>query len=249
MHKIIFILLIFSLLVPSSYAQTKNPTIPSNDQLEKINAKVDELKTKVASRVAELRLVEKRGTVGIVESVSDTQITISDINDKNRIIEVDEFTKFSSNDNEEFGISDIKKGSKISALGLYNKESQRLLARFVNEISIPTFIHGVISEKNDEEFTITVSTEDRKNFIVDVERLTKTFSYNETELDDSGFSRIPTGVNILVSGFPDADDENRITASRIVVVPDVPKNPRIRVSVSEESPTPSETPDSNEASN
>ena len=140
---LIITLIFFALTVPQAHGQTKAPTknaIPTKDEIEKISDKVDALKDKVASRVAQLNLVERRGIIGIVEDVSDTQITIIDLNDKTRIIDVDELTKFSSEDDNSFGISDIKKGSKISALGLYNKESRRLLARFVNEKNIPLFI-------------------------------------------------------------------------------------------------------------
>ena len=240
--KKIFLILITSFLVlpQGSFAQTKTPTktaIPSNDEIKKINEKVDQLKDKVASRVAQLKLVEKRGTLGIVESVSDTQITINDLNDKIRIIEVDEFTKFSSGSNNSYGISDIKKGAKISALGLYNKESEKLLARFVNEVSIPLFLEGVISRKDENGFTITLSTEDGTNYKVDIERITKTFAYSDGELQTSGFKKIKTLENALVLGFPDPKEKDRLTASRIITFPDLPKNPKVQIIEEVSSPT------------
>lgn len=233
MKFLLILFVIFTVAFPAnSVAQTKTPTnsaIPTSDEIQKINAKVDELKDKVASRVAQLKLVERRGTIGTVESVSDTQITVNDLNNKRRIIDVDELTKFSSNENDSFGISDIKKGSKISSIGLYNKESQRLLARFVNEISIPLFLHGVISAKDEDEFTITLSTEDGTNYIIDFEKITKSFVYSEGELNDSGFTKIQIDQNAIISGYTDPDEENRVTASRIITFTDLPKNPKIQV--------------------
>src|SRR3989344_6400360 len=67
MKKIlIFIIITFFTITQTSLSQTKSPsnTIPSSRTL-------DEIKDKVASRVAELNLVEKKGVVGKVESVSD----------------------------------------------------------------------------------------------------------------------------------------------------------------------------------
>lgn len=237
-------IILFSFLVlsttNSSFAQTITPrknTIPSDEAIEKINNKVDQLKNKVASRVAQLNLVEKRGIIGTVESVSDTQITINDLKDKRRIIDVDELTKFYSGDNESFGISDIKKGLKISAIGLYNKESQRLLARFVNEVSIPLFLSGVLSEKDDKNFIILLTTEDGRKYLIDIERVTKTYAFSEGELEASGFSKIENLQNAIIIGFLDPKKEDRITAGRIIIFPNLPKNPKISIEEQSVPPT------------
>jgi len=122
---------------PSVFAQsdtneeTNGSSLPSSETL-------DAIKDKVASRVAELNLVEKRGIIGDVDSITDTQIIINTISGKRRIIDVDEFTNFSGNLE---GISDIEVGSSISILGLFNKDSERLLARFISEVSIPKYLN------------------------------------------------------------------------------------------------------------
>lgn len=244
MKKILFLLIIFLLLgTPNAYGQTKTPTknsIPTKEEIEKITSKVDALKDKVASRVAQLNLVGRRGIIGVVEDTTDTQITITDLNNKTRIIDLDELTKFSSEEDDSFGISDIKKGSKISAIGLYNKESHRLLARFVNEISIPLFLNGVVTKVDEEEFTINLTTEDGANYTVDVERITKTFIYDEGELESSGFSKIKKTENAIVIGFTDPKKKNRLTGSRIITFPNLPSNPNIPLieNETESSPTP-----------
>ena len=248
MKKILFSLIIVSgVFFPSyTFAQTKTPTrtlIPTNEEIAKINDRVGQLKDKVASRVAQLKLVEKRGIMGIVENVSDTQITVNDLNNKTRLIDVDEFTKFSSSDKDSFGISDIKKGSKISAVGLYNKESQRLLARFVNEITIPLFLNGVISGKDDDNFTITLSTEDGTNYIVDVEKITKTSAYQEGKLEILGFTNIKMLENAIVLGFADPKEKDRLTASQIITFPNLPKNPNIPIIEVSPSKTPTKKVD------
>ncbi len=227
-RKIFLFLILFSIFPTVSFAQSPTQSkIPSSEGLEKINDKVDELKNKIASRVAQLNLVEKRGIIGIVQDVSDTQVTVSDLNGRNRIIDVDEFTKFSGED-DSFGISDIKKGSKISILGLYNKESRRLLARFINEITIPLFLYGVVSEKDDENFTVMLTTEDSE-YSIDIEKVTKTFEYSDGELKSSGFSKIETIQNALVIGFSDPKEKTKITASKIIIFPNLPKNPKIQI--------------------
>lgn len=233
---------ILSLIIFNSSTFAQSPTkrsLPTSEGQDKINDRVDELKNKIASRVAELNLVEKRGIVGVVESVSDVQITINDLSNKRRIIDVDEFTKFSLG-KEDSGISDIKKGAKISILGLYNKESQRLLARFINEVSIPLFLEGVISQKNKENFTINLATEDGTNYTIDIEKITKTFEYSKGELEEAGFSKLETFQNAFVIGYPEAKDRTRITGSKIIVFPGFPKNPKIKI-ITEPSVSPTPT--------
>ncbi len=243
MKKFILLVLVLSFpaLSPSlSFAQPtpKNNTIPEEKTIEKINDKVDELKNKVASRVAELNLVEKRGIIGSVEKASDTQITLNDLKNKRRIIDVDELTKFYSADDKSFGISDIKKGMKISAIGLYNRQSQRLLARFINEVTIPLFLSGVISEIDDKNFTITLITEDSQ-YLVDIEKVTKTYLFSKGELEATGFSKLEILQNAIVLGYQDPKEDGRITGGRVIVFPNLPKNPKVLIEEESSTPTPS----------
>ena len=79
----------------SSSAKTsgKNPTATPTDN--PVVQQINDLKDRIASRVAQLKLVERRGVIGTVTAVSDTQLTLVDTNDNNRFIDVDELTKFS----------------------------------------------------------------------------------------------------------------------------------------------------------
>lgn len=252
---ILFTLIILILIVPkTAFGQTADtsptdkPSItesPDNSDTDSTNQKIDQIKDKVTSKVAKLKLVEKRAVVGTVDSVSGNQLRLNDLNDKTRIIDVDELTKYSSEEDNNFDLSSIKKGTKISVIGLYNKDSERLLARFVNEISIPVFLNGVISGKDDKEYTLNLSTDDGKEYIIDVEDITKSFSFSEGDLKSSGFSKLNAMQNAIVIGYPDPKKSDRITASRIIVFPNVPKNPRIDVEIKEptETKSPSPTPE------
>lgn len=179
MKKTTIILLITVFLVTPtiSFAQS---TAPKEDEptptASKFDSRIDILKNKVASKVAELNLVEKRGFIGTVESTGKNSITLTDLNGNTRMVDVDELSKFNSETNDDFDITNIKKGSKIGVAGLYNKESRRLLARFVNEISIPLFLQGVLSEKDVKNFTVKITTEENKTYLVDIENITKSLS-------------------------------------------------------------------------
>lgn len=207
----------------------------ANAQNVDLNKQIDELKSKVASKVAELKLVEKRGFVGGVTDVTDTQITVQDLNNNVRFVDVDEFTKFSSPEgSSSFGISDIEKDSHVGVLGLYNKESRRTLARFVNVMELPQYVVGVVAEKDTKNFNLIVATEST-SITVSVETVSKIYSADEEgKLLKSGFSDIETSQNIIVSGFFDPKLRNTITAGRIIFFPGIPKNPQIEVEIEEE---------------
>ena len=227
MKKLFILLAFLFILLPSTgFAQTENDDVT---ETTKKTTNIDQIKDKVASRVAELKLVEKRGIVGIVESVKGNQIRITDLNENTRIIDVDELTKFSSSDNNNFDLSDISKGSKISAIGLYNKESERLLARFVNEISIPEFISGVINNINDDDFTINLTTQKGKKYILDIEKTTKSYLLTNGDLETAGFSDYQSQQNAIIIGFKDPKDENKLSVSKIVILPILSKNPKANV--------------------
>lgn len=227
--KKFFKLLIITLLVltfikfDAFAASTPTPT-PAN-----IQDQIDELKNKIASKVAELKLVEKRGIIGIVTNSSDTQITISDPKGDTRFVDVDELTKFYSSNNS-FGISDVKKNMTIGVLGLYNKQSRRILAREINDIpAMIKIVYGGIGSIDKQNFEITVVKENEAKVVIKVEEITKTYSYSSETLEKSGFSKMKETQTIMVIGFPDKLDPNKLLATRILIFPQIDITSRINL--------------------
>jgi hypothetical protein len=227
-------ILLFLLLLLFSTANVSAQTVDVQKQ-------IDELKDRIASRVAELKLVEKRGIIGTVTAASQRQITLTDTKGETRFVDVDELTKFNG-ETRDFGISDIKKDQTLGVLGLYNKQSRRLLARVVTELTIPRYIIGVVESTDEEDFTITVVDAKDKVYVIDYERSTTAFSYTKEDgLERSGFSQIEAGQNTIVSGFSDTLEETRIEGDRILIFPEIPKNPNVAIEV-KTSPSPVATP-------
>lgn len=224
----LIILILFAIAIPKHDALAATPT-PTTATLQQ---QVDELKDRIASRVAELKLVEKRGIMGTVTDVSDTQITLTDLNGNIRIVDVDELTKFYSPSSKSFGISDVSKGMSLGALGLYNKQSRRILARKIDELPQgPRVIFGGVGEIDEDNFEITVVRENNQRTVVSIENITKTYSYIDGELEKSGFSKIGREAAVIVIGFPDKNDSNKIVSSRIILFPDVDIRSRIDLSL------------------
>ena|SRR3989344_8128906 len=222
--KLLLLFLIFNFLYFVSPVNAATPTPENKNQEIK-----DQLISNIASRVAQLNLVEKRGIIGKVTEATNTQITLADIRGDTRFVDVDELTKFSSpNAKGTFGISDITADATLGVLGLYNKESRRLLARFVKVITAPTIIHGGVAAVDSKNFSLNVATDNGKQLTVDVENITKTYSYtHESGYVRSGFSRIEENYSIIAAGALSKSEENRMTATRVIIFPEIPVSPNV----------------------
>lgn len=225
----ILLYLAFAVTVNAATPTPSPEATPSKTALnEKLNEQINQLKEKIASRVSELNLVEKRGMIGTVSEVSGSKITIKDIQGNTRFVDVDEITKFSSASNKTFGLSDIIKGTKISVLGLYNKQSKRILARFINTSVDPVFLSGTITNIDSKNFIITIKTTDNKELKLDNQTSTKTYAYDKEEgLVRSGFSKLEVGYRITTIGFPDTKDATMIVPSRIIDLSSLSNNTKV----------------------
>ncbi len=219
--------------------QTASPTV--NETLnEKLNTQINQLKDKIASRVSELNLVEKRGVTGIVAETSTNKITLTDILGNTKIIDIDEITKFASaSAKSTFGLSDLTKGTKINTIGLYNKQSKRILARFITTAINPVFLSGTISDIDIKNFTINIVSAEKKNSKIDIGTATKISLYSKEDgLTKIGFAKLNIGDRVSIVGFPDKTDPTLIIASRVVDLPELPKDPNVSIT----EPTPTFTP-------
>lgn len=245
MKTIILTLTLLTLLIPmrAVQAQTKTPTkTPKAEVTKESQTAIEKIKDAVASKVAELNLVEKRGIFGKVVETTSSQITIEDRQGNQHIIEIDELTKFEGEkQSDDFGISDIKEDSTLSAVGLYNKETEKLLARFITQkVSIPTSISGAITNVDEDEYTITVVDKEGTEYTIDIERSTDTLLYDK-ELSDSGFSKFEIGEKVIVTGLPSKEEDNRISAERVLHFKALPPTEEVKKHLSEQkSPSPTQ---------
>ncbi len=207
---------------------TNSPTPSGGNVLQEINS----LKDRIASKVAQLNLVAKKGVIGKVTDIGTTQMSIIDRYGNTQFIDVDELTQFSSpSAKSSFGISDITKGSTVGVLGQYNKDSKRILARFIDVLNLPQIISGAVVSIDATNYQITVITPDLKQYIIEIQDITKTLSYTKADgVVRSGFSKIKPGERVFVIGFPDNTQPSNILASRIIRFPELKINPLIPTS-------------------
>lgn len=223
--SIIIFAVLFLIFNIGARAATPTPTNAIKPTTESLNNQIDDLKKRITSKVAELKLVEKRGLIGKVTDVTGTQITVTNVSGNIVFIDADELTKFSNPSVKgSFGISDITKNMSIGILGLYNKESRRVLARFINVLDMPVFVHGVTSSIDNKNFSFDVIAEDSKLKTISVENSTKTFSYTKDGgLVRSGFSKMKEDEKVIIVGTPDEKDQDLISAITIILLPEILK--------------------------
>lgn len=227
MKKTVFLIMLVSILImPSFLAVNKATAAQAQNEATATGTldRIEKIKELVASRVAELKLVEKKGFLGTVKESSNTQIIIDDNKGTQRIIDIDELTKFEDSSNKEFGVSDLKKGDLVSVIGLYNKDTKRLLSRLITKVkSLPSQFDGIVVSLDSKGFEIETVNEAGEKKTVEIERTTKTSLYSTSEgFVKSGFSKVEDGQRILVSGFFDTQDKDILIASRLIHFEDVP---------------------------
>lgn len=231
-------LIFFMAFTSQAYAAT-TPT-PNVTNSPKLDKQINQLKDKIASRVSQLNLVEKRGIIGTIKEIKGNKIILTDINGHMISADVDEITKFTSvTARRTASVSDLTKGMQISVLGLYNKESKRILARFIKIEVIPVRYSGTITTLDPKNFIVTATTDDQKEIKINVNTTTKLLSYTKdaSELTKYGFSKLAVGDRITVVGYPDKKDPTLTNADRLIVYIGTPKNPNITVAT----PTPGTT--------
>lgn len=221
---------------------TKPSPLPSQNQISSDSAdleKIQKIKDIVASKVAELKLVEKRGIIGKLKDISGMQLTVIDVKGNTRKIDVDELTKFSFSDKSSIGISDMEKGKSYSFVGIYNKETERLLARVIDSVdSIPVYFEGAITGVDAKDYQLTVVDDKGDKKTIDIQSSTKTsLGTTDGDLQKSGFSKLSENERILAIGFWDKKDPNLLSTLRIIHFKDVPPSKQMQSHVEVPSPT------------
>lgn len=215
----LLVILIAITVLTKNVADAATPTPTSTTTL------LEQVANEIASKTAQLNLVEKRGIVGTVTDSSGTQITLSDINGNVRFIDVDELTKFSSPSSNSYGLSDVTKGTVLGVLGLYNKQSRRILARDINvKAAFPNVIYGTITQIDKTNYELTIAKQNKQKVVAEIQDVTRTNTFLSGTLAKSGFSKILTPETVMAIGLTDKQDPNKILTTNIILLPDIQTN-------------------------
>lgn len=183
-------------------------------------SKIDDLKERLATKVAELRQTQKKAIYGTVKAVSVSTFTVETDTRELKIERTDDITVFQmvKGKRTKLTTEDIAKDDIVSVFGEYDTGLDLLRAKVVVIQSIsPERVFGTVSAIDRQEFTATITTADGQEYVIDIEKTTSALMFDrEKGLVKGGFSKLETGRTVHVIGTAVAKQDNRISAVRLI---------------------------------
>ncbi len=199
---------------------------------------IDDLKERLATKVAQLRQSQRKAIVGTVKAVSVSTATIETKTKDVKIELTDDIVivQVLKGKRTKLTLDDLTKGDEVVVFGEYDATLDLLKAKviFIQSGASAERIAGTVTAVDKEEFTVTVATEG-KNVIVDIEKATKITLWDGQKLTKSGFSKLTVGDSMHVVGTLVPKKENRLSAVRILDIGNVTNAP---TAAPTEEPTP-----------
>ncbi len=222
---ILSICLLTALAAPSALAATPTATASGTPSPTKKVTVMDDLKERLATKVAELRQSQKKAIFGIVKAITISTLTLETKTSEIKIELTDAIKVFQTlkDKRTELTMDDVSKTDNVVIFGDYDTSLDLMKSKvIVVQNPIPERIHGTVTAIDTKEYTISVETSEKQTYIVDIEKYTAVSSYTKADgTAKSGFSKITVGETVFVSGKANAKIEHRISADRILNIGNV----------------------------
>lgn len=215
-------------LVTASWVLALEPTsTPAASKTDTPSAQVDDkiqnLKDKLATKVAELRESQTRGFYGAIEVLTKTNFTLVTGSGEIKVRyepEVAIFKIDGQNKKTAGKITDLKNTVSASVLGVFDPETKQHTAKTIILQTLPKFYSGVITSVDKTKATLQIKSGDA-DLTVDYEKTTVANEYDQAEakFKKSGLSRMAVGDQMLIWGTQNKDDPKNISAARLVKLP------------------------------
>ncbi len=211
MNKIFTIVISFIIVASNAMAATNVSTKSSN---------LDDLKERLATKVAQLRTSENRAFFGLVKSKTVATFVIETKTKDIKIDIPDDVTvaRYLQKKRVNLTMEDVAKGELVTVYGEYDTTLELLKASFILiESASPLRLSGTVSSIDPKDFSLMLATRTGQIYIVDIETTTKVTRWDKThKFAKSGFSKMVEGETIHVVGTPVPKKDNRISAIRIL---------------------------------
>ncbi len=183
-------------------------------------SQIDDLKERLATKVAELRQTQRKAIWGTIKAVSISTFTLETKTNDLKIELTDDIKVFQmiKGKRTELKTDDLAKDDIATVFGEYDTGLDLLKAKVVVLQAKPLVrVSGKVTQIDREEFTVTLTTEDNQEYIIDIEKTTQALAFSpEKGLVKGGFSKLETGRTIHVVGTQVAKQDRRISASRLI---------------------------------
>lgn len=183
---------------------------------------VEELKDKVASKVAELTETEY-GTAGFVQTVEDTTILLNTRTSEVEVFVDEDITSIYTVENgslKDRELEDIEITDYLTITG--PKLEGTLNANMIIIDTSYTVRSGKIIEANEDDFYLSVITLDKTTYTLDIEKETQQEMYNmqTSEIEGIGFSKLKEGDTIHFTAQAGwRDDQERFSVTSLLIIP------------------------------
>lgn len=186
--------------------------------------KIDQLKEKIASKVAEIQNNNNFGVSGYVESIKNNLIGINNDLGETYQIKTDEvITKYYqviNNKRNEIELKEIQKGDFIIATGII--DGNQVDANNIYKDENFSIQAGQVIEINKNEYWLKVNTLEKEAIILDIETYTKKFLLNikNYQLEPVGFSKIKEGDSIVFVIKKTSNKQiSRASVIKMIIIP------------------------------
>jgi hypothetical protein len=220
MKKLILIAILF-LFPIGTLALEASPTATA---VPVKNKQVEDLKERLATKVAQLRQTERRAIYGTVKATTISTFTIETTSKDVKIELTDDIKVFQMLKGKRTALTteDVAKGDVVSVFGDWDTAVEVLKAKVIfihNSNETMTRVFGTITESKKSDYTITIESKDGKTYVIDFETATKTSVWSKDKgIEKGGFSKLIAADTIVVVGTPVPKKENRISAMRILTL-------------------------------
>jgi len=220
MKKLILIAILF-LFPVGTLAVEASPTATA---VPVKNKQVEDLKERLATKVAQLRQTERRAIYGTVKVTTISTFTIETTSKDVKIELTDDIKVFQMLKGKRTALTteDVAKGDVVSVFGDWDTAVEVLKAKVIfihNSNETMTRVFGTITESKKTDYTITMESKDGKTYVIDFETATKTSVWSKDKgIEKGGFSKLIAADTIVVIGTPVPKKENRISAMRILTL-------------------------------
>lgn len=211
MGQTLFTLISMFSLVGNVVAATASPTPTST---------IDDLKERLATKVAELRQTQKKAVYGTVKTVTLSTFTVETATNDLKIELTDDIKVFQmiKGKRTELTGEDLAADDLVTVFGEFDTGLDLLRAKVVVIQSTPLVrVSGTVKDIDTKEFTATVTTKEGQDYIIDIETTTTALVFDkEKGLIKGGFSKLVAGNTVHVVGASVARVDNRISATRLI---------------------------------
>lgn len=234
MRRIILIFTaLFFITVNFSFAQTpgdesnEEPT-PTSEAQEDANVakdvqdKIEDLKERLATRVAEIRSKSKKAFYGTIAEKDDITFTVENGENKTAVV-IDDQTDvemITASGKNKIGASTLEVGDKIAAFGILDLDQKTILAKYVIMRTLPITVYGKIKEIDQNKGVITLSDVNGENYQMDYEIRTKCMIWNseDDKISSCGLSKINPD-DLIFARIQEGEEKGSYTILRLLVLP------------------------------